>query len=94
MPRQNVTPRHTPWGAPCKLVAERSALLPVVLALLLSATASAANFVVTANPNLTFSPNSLTINAGDTVTFRNGGGIHNVVSDPGSVTSFSLCQRL
>ena len=60
----------------------------VVLGLLLSATASAANFVVTANPNLTFSPSSITINAGDTVTFRNGGGFHNVVSDPGSVTSF------
>src|SRR5688572_13858547 len=61
----------------------------VVLGLLLSATASAANFVVTANPNLTFSPSSITINAGDTITFRNGGGFHNAVSDPGSVTPFS-----
>ena len=55
---------------------------------LLSATASAANHVVTAQSNLTFSPSNLTIDAGDTVTFQNGGGIHNVVSDPGSVTSF------
>ncbi len=55
---------------------------------LLPATASAANHVVTAQSNFTFSPRDLTINAGDTVTFQNGGGVHNVASDPGSVTSF------
>ncbi|WP_332687528.1 FG-GAP-like repeat-containing protein, partial [Devosia sp.] len=50
--------------------------------------ASAANHVVTAQSNFTFSPSNLTIDAGDTVTFQNGGGFHNVVSDPGSVTMF------
>ena len=41
------------------------------------------------DPNgLSFSPQTLNIAAGDTVTFTNGGGFHNVVSDPGAVTSF------
>ena len=60
----------------------------VVLGLLFPLAASAANHVVDALPNLTFSPSNLTITAGDTVTFRNSGGFHNVVSDPGAVTSF------
>ena len=46
----------------------------------------AANHTITANPNLTFSPSSLTINAGDTVTFTNAGGFHNAVIDTGSGT--------
>ncbi|HEY0232189.1 MAG TPA: plastocyanin/azurin family copper-binding protein [Dokdonella sp.] len=37
---------------------------------------------------LVFTPNNPTIIAGDTVTFTNAGGFHNVVSDPGSVTTF------
>ncbi|WP_343787769.1 cupredoxin domain-containing protein [Dokdonella soli] len=41
------------------------------------------------NPNgLTFSPQILNISAGDTVTFTNGGGQHNITSDPGAVTTF------
>jgi plastocyanin len=43
----------------------------------------AADHVVTANPNLTFTPANLTINAGDTITFKNAGGFHNVVVDNG-----------
>ncbi|MGA9341801.1 MAG: plastocyanin/azurin family copper-binding protein [Rhodanobacteraceae bacterium] len=35
-----------------------------------------------------FTPPSLTINVGDTVTFHNSGGLHNVRSDPDAVTSF------
>ncbi|HSE12310.1 MAG TPA: plastocyanin/azurin family copper-binding protein [Rudaea sp.] len=38
---------------------------------------------------LTFSPTSLTINVGDTVTFKNMGGQHNVVADDNSFTSGS-----
>jgi len=60
----------------------------VALGLLFSATAPAANHIVTALPNMTFSPKTMTINAGDTVTFTNGGGFHNVASDPGAVTAF------
>ncbi|HET6546165.1 MAG TPA: plastocyanin/azurin family copper-binding protein [Rhodanobacteraceae bacterium] len=41
----------------------------------------AANFAVTANPDLTFTPAELTIHQGDTVTFRNAGGVHNVHAD-------------
>lgn len=37
---------------------------------------------------LVFTPQFLTINAGDTITFTNAGGTHNVTSDPGAVTSF------
>ncbi|WP_300618058.1 plastocyanin/azurin family copper-binding protein [Dokdonella sp.] len=48
----------------------------------------AADHVVTALPNFTFDPPALTIAAGDTVTFRNGGGRHNVASDPDAVTAF------
>ena len=47
----------------------------------------AADYVVTANPNLTFTPNHLTINAGDTVTFKNAGGFHSVLVDTGSDSS-------
>ncbi|UXI66520.1 plastocyanin/azurin family copper-binding protein [Tahibacter amnicola] len=35
-----------------------------------------------------FDPPTLSIAAGDTVTFFNAGGFHNVQSDPGAVTSF------
>jgi plastocyanin len=60
----------------------------VASGLVLSMTASAADHVVNALSNMTFSPKTLTINAGDTVTFKNGGGFHNVASDPGAVTAF------
>ena len=55
---------------------------------LVSPAALAVNHQITANPNLTFTPQFLTINAGDTVTFTNTGGTHNAASDPGAVTSF------
>ena len=38
-------------------------------------------FVVTANPDLTFSPESITIYQGDAIRFENAGGIHNVHAD-------------
>jgi plastocyanin len=44
----------------------------------------AVDHVVTANPNLTFSPANLTIDVGDTVTFKNAGGFHNAVTSNGS----------
>jgi plastocyanin len=63
----------------------------LALALLgLAGPAAATNWNVNVgDPNgLTFSPATLNISAGDTVTFINGGGFHNAVSDPGAVTSF------
>ncbi len=47
---------------------------------LLAALPAAAQHTMNAQPNLTFSPNQLTINVGDTVTFSNNGGIHNVIA--------------
>lgn len=40
--------------------------------------AQAANFTVSANPNNTFTPAQLSITEGDSVTFTNAGGAHNV----------------
>lgn len=55
-------------------------LLPILLILpLLGAAPAAAQHSVNAMPNFTFSPSNLTINVGDTVTFTNMGGFHNVV---------------
>lgn len=53
--------------------------------------APAANQVVTLNNNA-FTPNSVTINVGDTVTFQNQGGVHNVVSDPGAPNTFTCAN--
>jgi plastocyanin len=50
--------------------------------------ASAEDFIVTALPARVFDPPTLTINVGDTVTFVNGGGFHNVISGAGAVTTF------
>jgi len=56
---------------------------------LFAASASAGDHTITAftSPNR-FEPETLTINAGDTVTFVNGGGFHNVLSDTGAITEF------
>lgn len=62
--------------------------------LLLGCTASlpvaAENFEVSVGgaAGLVFVPNVLTVEVGDTVTFTNAGGFHNVASAPGSVTEF------
>jgi plastocyanin len=55
---------------------------------LASTSAWAVDHPVTVGPGTTFSPANLSIAAGDTVTFTNVGGLHNVTSDPGAVTSF------
>jgi len=41
----------------------------------------AAIYVVTANPDLTFTPATITIHQGDTIAFQNAGGVHNVHAD-------------
>ena len=41
----------------------------------------AAVYVVTANPDMTFTPAQLTIYQGDTIAFENAGGVHNVHAD-------------
>jgi plastocyanin len=60
-------------------------MIGVLVAVLVQAAPSpAANQTVTANPSLTFSPNSIVINQGDTVTWNNAGGLHNVHFDDNS----------
>ena len=48
--------------------------------------AQAADQTVTATPDDTFSPAAVTITQGETVTWTNGGGNHNVQFDDGSFT--------
>jgi plastocyanin len=60
-------------------------MIGVLVAVLLQAAPSqAANQTVTANPSLQFTPNSVVINQGDTVTWNNAGGLHNVHFDDNS----------
>jgi plastocyanin len=51
---------------------------------LMAVPASAADESVTARPDNTFSPDHVTIDIGDTVTWTNGGGFHNVRFSNGS----------
>ena len=64
---------------------------PVLLMLMLlfcSPFVQAANWNVSVGgADLKFHPSTLTINQGDTVTFTNAGGFHNVVSDTGGLFS-------
>ncbi|MCP3957004.1 MAG: hypothetical protein GY719_04045 [bacterium] len=66
-----------------------SALVSIALALVLAAPAAQAaeHFVAVNTANLAFEPADLTIQVGDTVTWTNDGGFHNVVADDGSFTS-------
>jgi plastocyanin len=54
-------------------------LIPL-LGLLAAWPASATNHNVEARPNFTFSPSALSITVGDTITFTNVGGLHNVAA--------------
>jgi plastocyanin len=55
-----------------------------VAALLAAAPALAANQTVSATPGLEFTPSTVVINQGDTVTWNNTGGLHNVHFDDNS----------
>ncbi|MCB0004883.1 MAG: hypothetical protein KDE04_00470 [Anaerolineales bacterium] len=46
-----------------------------------------ADAFVTANPNLTFTPQTVLIETGQTVNWTNAGGLHNVKADDDSFTS-------
>jgi plastocyanin len=63
------------------------------LATVVGGTAIAANHNVSVgSAGLTFSPANLTIAAGDTITFRNAGGLHNVVSDAAGFRCATSCN--
>jgi plastocyanin len=60
--------------------------LPLAIAALMAVPASAADQTVTAQPSIQWSPDEVTIDMGDTVTWNNAGGTHNVEFDDGSYT--------
>jgi plastocyanin len=67
----------------------RHSMILACLLIPVSSWAGSTNHTVTVGGSgLTFSPSSLSIAAGDTVTFVNAGGFHNATTNPGAVTSF------
>jgi plastocyanin len=76
-------PSSSPGTPKVKLVP----LVVLVAVLLAPCSAWAATVTVTAGPALLFSPQTVTIQAGDTVTWTNGGGAHNVQADDNSFSS-------
>ena len=63
----------------------RRVAIAVPLALLLAAPAQAADQTVRAMPNSTFSPSTVTVAVGDSVTWVNEGGFHNVKFEDGKL---------
>jgi plastocyanin len=64
----------------------RRVIASLVLALPAAGAFAATHNVTVGGAGLTFSPASITIPQGDTVTFTNAGGFHNAVSDDAGVT--------
>jgi plastocyanin len=56
----------------------------VLFAVFCANPAQAAVYVVTANPDMTFTPADITIYQGDSILFENAGGLHNVHADDDS----------
>lgn len=61
-------------------------------ALLCANVVQASVYVVTANPDMTFTPADITIHQGDVVRFENAGGLHNVHADDGSFVCSLDCN--
>jgi plastocyanin len=59
----------------------KSASASAAFLLAACASAHATVYVVTANPDMTFTPASITIYQGDAIRFENAGGVHNVHAD-------------
>ena len=66
--------------------------LVLILAALPGVAAVAAEHTVEARPNLTFFPSSLVIETGDTVTWNNTGGLHNVAANDSSFRCANGCD--
>lgn len=60
--------------------------LPLALVALMVVPASAADQTVTAQPSSQWSPDDVTLDMGDAVTWNNAGGVHNVEFNDGSYT--------
>ena len=54
--------------------------------------ARGSTYVVTANPDMTFTPASITIYQGDKIRFENAGGLHNLIADDGSFACGFNCN--
>lgn len=78
-----------------QLVPRSLRLLPALLFCLMAAGVAHAktSIVIVGGQGLTFSPQTLDIDAGDTVTFLNFGGVHNVVADDGSFRCAHGCDN-
>lgn len=71
----------------------RSGMLALALFAFVTINADAANWTVNVGgAQLAFSPATLTVVAGDTVTFVNNGGFHNVVADDGTFRCAQNCN--
>ena len=71
----------------------RSGMLALAMFAFVTANADAANWTVNVGgAQLAFSPATLTVVAGDTVTFTNNGGFHNVAADNGSFRCAQNCS--
>lgn len=66
----------------------RLKILAGILAMTSLSAAAADHIVQVGTPTNMFTPANLTIQAGDTVTFTNVAGFHNVVSSPGAIATF------
>jgi plastocyanin len=68
--------------------------LAVLVAWLAATTAHAATFIVNVGGNSppTFTPQTISISAGDTITFINKGGLHNAKADDGSFRCAQGCD--
>lgn len=70
----------------------RRAAVVLMAAGVMPVVAQARTFEVIANPDMTFTPATLTIYQYDRVVFRNGGGLHNVVADDNSFRCAVNCN--
>ncbi len=68
-----------------------AAALGLLLAMALPGTARAVLHQVSANPNNTFTPETLVIQPGDSVKWTNLGGLHNVLADDASFRCSNGC---
>jgi plastocyanin len=73
----------------------RASVHSVVFAIASAATTqanAATTYDVAANPDRTFTPDSITIHQGDKIRFTNAGGLHNVIADDGSFACGYNCN--
>lgn len=88
-----VGPRAVSVVAARRRSGRQGALLGMAAACIVAtAAATAAVHVVTANPDMTFTPANLVIQQHDIVRFVNGGGLHNVRADDGSFVCALDCN--